>query len=511
MSQTIHGDRNTQISVTESDNVVININGQQVIELEVRAYPKPLPDPWNKIDLLKAAHAQIPFLGREEILRDFMQWCEAPPAVSFRTLVGQGGAGKTRFAYELYARIKALPDWSAYFLHFHENSAKGVDLWSEIKSKNALLIADYASDSARPLADLLRPLTNPAPDGRRIRVLLLARTASWDQGWLASLTSGRTGGEVDRCFRPREPIQISQLSPEQRHAIFQKMVEIVAQRTSKAIPLLPPPERFADKEVAERLADPLTLMMAALITFESGGDSALYLNRTELAHEVAETLVAERIKGAVEDHGDLFLHMAAYATLCGGLEEPQALRALDQEAAETKLGQVADPKAFLDKLQAWLPGTRTKTWIGTIEPDIVGEAYVLGRGKKANLRDPKATLFRAVAQRARPTLNSVIRMVLDFSYTDKEPRLEPLSWLNELIERGQADKNLSLLIDVSAALPQTSSTGGSDLLRTALCAQLQVLAESHQYPDLPDIQSRFTRLINNLANMQSETGQHYAN
>jgi hypothetical protein len=279
----------------------------------------------------------------------------------------------------------------------------------------------------------------------------------------------------------------------------------------RSVPSLPSPETFASKEVADRLADPLTLMMAALIALESDADSALSLNRAELAHEVAEKLVADRIKGAVEDHKDLFLHMAAYATLCGGIEELQALRALEQESAETNLGHVADPKAFLDKLQAWLPGTGTKTWIGTIEPDIVGEAYVLGRGHKANLRNPNATVLRAVAQRARPTLNSVIRMTLDFSYADKEPRLEPLSWLDGLIERGEADRNLSLLIDLSTALSQASLAGENDLLRSkALSAQLQVLAESLRDPDLPDIQSRFTSLINNLANIQSEVGSRHA-
>lgn len=164
MSQSASGDRNTQILVTQSNNVVITVNGQRAIELEVRPYPRPLPDKWNEIDLLKAAHAQIPFLGRDPILQEFIHWCDGPPAVSFRTLVNQGGAGKTRFAYELYARVKALPNWSAYFLHLHENSAKGVDLWSEIKSENAFHDAGLAAEGQNAYVEAIRAVLPEVPE-----------------------------------------------------------------------------------------------------------------------------------------------------------------------------------------------------------------------------------------------------------------------------------------------------------------------------------------------------------
>jgi hypothetical protein len=99
--------------------------------------------------------------------------------------------------------MKSQSGWGAYFPRFLKDEAKEVDLWREIKLPNALLIADYASDYAKPLADLLRSLTesSPKPD-RRIRILLMARTADWDQGWLNSLRSSRTGEEVDRLFHP---------------------------------------------------------------------------------------------------------------------------------------------------------------------------------------------------------------------------------------------------------------------------------------------------------------------
>src|SRR5205807_3774944 len=145
---------NVQVSVEASKNVNITINGQLAVQLLRPAYPKPLSDEIrHEIDLLKAPHAQIPFIGRQAAFTDFIDWCSHPRAVSMRTLVGQGGAGKTRFAYELYAAVNKLPGWNAYFLRFLKNEAKEAELWSHVASKNALIIADYASDYSKPLAD----------------------------------------------------------------------------------------------------------------------------------------------------------------------------------------------------------------------------------------------------------------------------------------------------------------------------------------------------------------------
>lgn len=508
MSQSARGSAITQISVAASKNVNISINGQLAVQLLVPGYPRPLPtENRHEIDLLKAAHAQIPFTGRQAILDDFLEWCSHDPALSMRTLIGRGGAGKTRFAYELYARVRKQPGWSAYFLRFLKNEAKEADLWREIKSKNALIIADYASDGARPLADLLRPLADAAPAGRKIRVLLLARTASWEQGWLASLSSGRTGEDVDRYFHPREPMELPQFTPEERRLIFQQTMALAAEYMNRPAPLELPLEEFARKDVAERLADPLTLMMAALMTLESGNASVLLLNRTHLVYEVAQKLVADRMKEAVEEHKELFLHMAAYATLCGGLEQEEALTVLDRESVETHLGKVADAKAFLDKLQAWLPGEKTKTWIGAIEPDIVGEAFILGRLRKAD-----ATILRAAVDRAAPVIQTLVRMAQDFSFSETEERLEPLDWLTKLIERGEADNNLGLLFDLSKALPDSSVVLRKIGLQisTTLCTRLRVLFGSTDAEISEARLSSFAASLNNLAIRQSEAGQREA-
>ena len=508
MSQGAQGDFNTQISVIGSSYVTVTINGQDVIDLEPRAFPQPLPENPTEIDLLKAAYAQIPFVGREDLVQDFLDWCGNAAPVSCRIVVGRGGAGKTRFAYELYSRVTNLPDWKAFFLHFWKDSARGVNLWKEVESKNALLIADYASDAPAPLADLLRSLNHPAPKGHRIRVLLLARTANWDQGWLASLRSERTAEDVDRIFHPLGPIDLQPPNPQQRHDIFRKTVEKAAEVQRKPVPALPPPEKFAQPDVAERLSDPLTLMMAALITLESDAYSALSLNRTELAYKVADRLVAGRMTGTVRDHKKLFLHVAAYATLIGGLSQDDALSVLEQESNETHLGEAQDPLPFLQKLQAWLPGEKSKSWLGTIQPDIVGEAFLLG----PYLQGGEQAILRAAARSSASTTNTLVRIAQDFSLLPENSRLEPLQWLTKLAERGEADTGLGTLVELANALPQSSVVLRQLNVRifSALSARFRLLHEAADEALKQDVLPLLALSLNNLANGQSGVGQREA-
>jgi hypothetical protein len=116
MSQHATGIGNIQISVNESEAVHITVNGQLAVKLASPAFPRPMYDgDLRETDLLKAAHATVPFVGRREFLDEFKEWCLGPRPVSFRVLAEQGGAGKTRFAYEFYGRMRKQADWGLTF------------------------------------------------------------------------------------------------------------------------------------------------------------------------------------------------------------------------------------------------------------------------------------------------------------------------------------------------------------------------------------------------------------
>src|SRR5882762_3301038 len=149
VSQVARGSKNTQIAVEASQNVTITVNGQDALELEAPGFPKPLPSSPREIDLLKASYGVTALQGRSDLLNEFLDWAHDEQPVSVRTLIGVGGAGKTRFAWELYRRIREQQGWSAWFLRFLRTEARGVNLWQET-SGNALVIVDYASDFATP-------------------------------------------------------------------------------------------------------------------------------------------------------------------------------------------------------------------------------------------------------------------------------------------------------------------------------------------------------------------------
>ncbi len=458
VSQVARGTKNTQISVAASQNVTITVNGQDAVELEAPGFPKSLPDVPREIDLLKAVYGVTALQGRAELLKDFLDWALDEHSISVRTLIGPGGAGKTRFAWELYRCIREQQGWNAWFLRFLRNEARGVNLWQET-SGNALIIIDYASDVAAPLAQLLRSIDKSRSDGRRLRLLLLARTASWDEGWLSSLRSGRTGGDVEQLFRPQEPLPMPILSSAERYNIFIQTSRQIAEITHRSPPPSQPADVFEKADVAERLKDPLTLMMAAAASLRIGAKAALDLSRSELAFETAKELVANRMREAVSTHRQLFLHMAAFATMCGGLDQDEALLILDRESEQTHLGPVPDPASFVNALHEWLPGE--KTWIGSIQPDIVAEAFLLGDKKPVYLVSPEAAILRAVDHKPKSAIATIVRIAQDFSSTGDSRRQEPLQWIRLLIQKGERDQGLDLLVELLNHIPTSTFSLGN--------------------------------------------------
>ena len=287
-----------------------------------------------------------------------------------------------------------------------------------------------------------------------------------------------------------------------RRMLFARMMEEAAASTGLPAPRLPAMEVFAQTSVADRLQDPLTLMMAALMALQVDVISALSLNRTELAWKVARTLVADRMREAVGHHKALFLHMAGVATLCGTLSREEALHILEEESMATGLGSVADPETFISALQAWLPGEATE--IGAIQPDIVGEAFLIGDGNTRYLYNAETAVLRAARRKIGPVIQTLVRTAQDFSFSVAGSRQEPLAWLERLIEQGQADEDLELLMELSNRMPKSSLVLRDAAVRIsqALLARLRAADQ-----DSVAMQMMLGVALNTLANRLSEAGQ----
>jgi tetratricopeptide (TPR) repeat protein len=509
--QAAFGHGNVQILVKESENVHIEISGAKVASLWVPPFRQTLRSGKNiDLALLLATTAITELTGRDQLWRDCLAWCNdsALGPMSVRCIAGRGGSGKTRFALELVYHLRDLPDWDGRFVRFAKSEP--FDLWGKTGTNHVLLVFDYAPDNAAAIANSLRTLAEnlPTQPARRLRILLLARTANWESGWLSQFKPASTleaAQPLSTFFAPEEPIELQPLTVEDRIRVFEQAYKKVA-----AVLNLPTHSIdhsvFETRHANETLRDPLTLIMAAVVGLRNGVPNAMSLTRLGLAYEVADLLIASRLKQAFPENPALALHIAACATLTEGFSEQGALSALKVESETNNLGSIPNPSGFLDRLSSWLP-SKIGNGLGPIEPDIVGEAFVLGN-KTPHLANPQATILRLVESRGAHVVQFLIRATQDFCLADRESRTEPLEWLEQLIAKGNAD-DLPLLFQIHAALPESSV-----VLRPSAVSIRQMIVErvlsrvSQLGWEVPfNVVSGLAWFMSRLAISQNEVGQ----
>jgi hypothetical protein len=442
----------------ESENVPVEANGTRVASLWVPPFRQPLFSSGanRELTLLLAKTAITDLVGRGDLWQDCLAWCDDPSIdpVSVFCIQGRGGSGKTRFALELVHHLRSLEGWDARFVRFEKSEA--FDLCAKTAGSNhVLLVFDYASDHGTAIADSLRFLSvrPPGPATNRLRILLLARSARLRSGWLLPFESNSTlehGQAPSDYFRPDNPIgELAPLSIEDRIRVFQQTYYTAAKHLGLPDQTLDEADLHGDHTI-DVLRDPLSLMFTALVGLRNGVPSALLLTKSELAREVAKLLVEQRLRAAFPENAALALHMTAYATISSGLTLGAALETMMRESQALHLGSIADPSDFSERLAAWLPGNESSQ-LGAIEPDILGEAFVLDqlctRGE-----DAKEILCRFVQDQPGPAVRFIIRLVQDFSLVKAGPRAEPLEWLGTIIERGYV-KDYELLSEILYVLP----------------------------------------------------------
>jgi hypothetical protein len=136
-----------------------------------------LPDDSGPAMLLHASRGLVPFEGRERELEELLAWCHDPQAKRLRLLTGPGGVGKSRLAVELSRQLG--PGWG-YLEVRDDGEADALERWRAVEQRQLLMVVDYA-ETRTGLSQLLHEVA--ADEGRRVRVLLLARSAGewWQQ------------------------------------------------------------------------------------------------------------------------------------------------------------------------------------------------------------------------------------------------------------------------------------------------------------------------------------------
>lgn len=494
-----HGSHNIIVQAAgDSIQVQVGLPWLELIPVSSRMRGRPRRD----IEILDPAFQAVPLVGREQDIQFLLDWLGSEPKIAVTALVGAGGSGKTRLALELLQRLPN--DWQGGFLTAEEAArfiaAKNLSRWSWQKS--TLIVVDYAALLADTLSKWLRELADHAPTSHALRILLLERHADPEAGWYHDLADGTwLGGAVRELFSPAQPRRVMPLDQAvQRREVLSAGLRVARElsNTDKTNVSLPEPgvDAWFDQRLADsQWADPLLLLMAAVIAASDGLNRALKLSRLDLAKRLAER-ERDRVKKSVEDRSakDLLAHLYACVTLCGGLSLEDAGTVADGEfAALRKLypggtGQAVDDLARLLGARDWLPA---------LTPDLLGEALLL---VTLGNMGPAVTTRLAPVAPARMAA-TLIRATLDFALSDERM---PLECLQAMV--AQVEDDAAALLAIEAAFPNDTIV----MRRLALSvteAIVRALVELAPEADSKTTEIHLPRLWNNLANRQSAMGQ----
>ncbi len=459
-----------QVQIDGGGNVIVQLRGDHnrvnvegLPYLTLTNFPSRRLPPKTELDLLDPFRRSIEHLGREQDMATLWGWLHSGKPIAVRAVTGRAGAGKTRMAVELIARLeKEEPgQWHAGFATRPElrRFAEGKNLSAWGWQRPTLIVVDYAAALVESVNAWLHELAENIPsDGQPLRLLLLEREANTEQGWLRSLHDDSWSGKgVQDLFDPFEPLPLQALADQPRRAVLAAMLRKAAEFLKKPAPAMP--QAGGDHVFAHSLAqpvwaDPLYLMMAALVAADARLPlvEVLALSRTDLAFRLAERELA-RLRRFVSDEQSASARLVAFtgaaATLTGGLTHDEA-RAVVRHAGQTLgLNCPQGDGSVVEHLEEALP--RAEGGVAPVFPDIVGEAVVLSpvdAPKKVRLQHP--TILELARLHPRAVITCVIRTVQDFASAGRQ---EPLDWLGALVEAGQA-ASPDLLIEIGAALDE---------------------------------------------------------
>lgn len=328
--------------------------------------------------LLVAANEAVPFLGREPLIASLADWALAiPPRVSVRTLVGQGGSGKTRTALELAKRLRQN-GWTCLWAAKEAENATATGTLQIGPTRPTLLIFDYASSFVRALTRALPDLRKLESEGAPVRILLLDRA---ERGWYSHLlehTGERFG--VRELFEEEEPTRLQPF--DKRRELFQAGLDAWASAKGRTPLRCPPPgtsPAFDEGLVGRTWSDPLYLLIASFVAAQYERiEPALEKTRLDLVEYAAMKEYAEISRRTGPEKESEGAALASVVTVAGGAK-PELLDSFVESAGCPSDWTRIVP--ILEDLYGDSGGS-----VAPIEPDPVAEAFLLYSWRAARNR-----------------------------------------------------------------------------------------------------------------------------
>lgn len=171
----------------DAENVIGNFVGGDVhgtlIQQFIQGAPPNEPSlPWRELPtefdpfrFLSWRTRLAPIVGRDAALDSLAEWAQRSGAVKVRLLTGGGGAGKSRLAAEVAARLRDKK-WSAGFVALDKPAILPVP------KEGLLWIVDYPEENRTATRQFLSALAQLEEPAAKIRLLLLSRrSVDWWQ------------------------------------------------------------------------------------------------------------------------------------------------------------------------------------------------------------------------------------------------------------------------------------------------------------------------------------------
>lgn len=398
--------------------------------------------------LLRAETAAVPFGGREADITGpdgLIAWAEAGPDLAVRLLHAGGGVGKTRLAMRVVEQLKSN-GWTAGFLREQGNVASVAPMREVLRlGEQVLVVLDYAEMRPDRVRALIEAAT--AEDNRRIRILLLARSAS---NWWSDL---KQMGDAAGRILTGPATTVRHLGAIEKRDGWQDAEFVRARAAFGEILGL---DVVSEAKAAQALSDNVLEIHAAALLSLSGESRSGNVLDEMLSHEVQYW--SRRFSTALDlqDTGkrDRFIAQARYAlgfaTFYGGPERGD-LNAAQDRFSDPLATPLVPTEKMTDLLAALYPNEGTR--IGALRPDILGEQLchrVLGKAEPQVL----GAVFHADAG------NRDLSMALETMTRlwSREPEAEPAllratGRLRDIIEE---DPERGLATHVSMRLPTSS-------------------------------------------------------
>ncbi|MDX3784126.1 trypsin-like peptidase domain-containing protein, partial [Streptomyces europaeiscabiei] len=509
------------------------------------ASPRP---PRSPADLLRPEQAVVSFMGRESLLNDLTGWCQpsadqAHPTpdggaggmwgweqsvVQARLLTGAGGAGKTRLAAELAARM-TRQGWTA--IRLTTDMGVPLDSLSGV-CRPLLVVVDYAETRIPQLHALLEAVDHDQATSP-VRVLVLARAAG---DWWTRATEHPHGQAL--ATAQVTPVLALHHTPQERATAYRQALDDFSILLRRLLPatdwgaLLPTLTSTAAVPALScgEFDTPLSVQMAALLALldatgipQSPGPATALEGRL-LGHERKywDETADTPGRGLNGDRSGTETRALAVALAC-------LVPATDRDHARALLAQLPglgdeSAAAVRGALATWLadlyPAPAGSVW-GSLQPDRIAE-YHLGTQTS---REPAlftrilttlpdthaATALTVLARTAQhPHHHELISSILCDALTTTPSVLGPAALttatrtphpaplITALAHLTQTTRDITLLHQLSAQLPESS------LALSEWAADLSTaLVEHHDThdPDLPGLAGLLNNQSNRLAGL----------